>query len=52
MRRPFVVCPGCGAHLDPGERCEDCYGPIEIVRERRIETWASDRAPTSRTPSA
>lgn len=20
----YVVCPGCGDHLDPGERCDTC----------------------------
>lgn len=23
-KKPFVTCPGCGAHLDHGERCDDC----------------------------
>lgn len=22
----YKVCEGCGAHLDPGEICEDCLG--------------------------
>ncbi len=43
MKSYYVTCPTCGAHLDPGERCEDCLGEVVIV-------WASDRA-TSRTPS-
>ena len=21
----FVACPGCGANLDFGEKCEDCH---------------------------
>lgn len=21
----YYTCPTCGANLDPGERCEDCY---------------------------
>lgn len=20
----FKICPHCGAHLDPGEKCEEC----------------------------
>ena len=24
----YTVCPNCGAHLDPGERC-DCEDPDE-----------------------
>ena len=27
----FKVCPNCGAHLDPGERC-DCEDAKEPVR--------------------
>ena len=30
----FTICPRCGAHLDPGERC-DCE---TRKPERRIET--------------
>lgn len=28
------ICPGCGAHLDPGEQCEDCRSEREQRRER------------------
>lgn len=28
------ICPGCGAHLDPGEPCEDCRAEKERRRER------------------
>lgn len=44
MKRYYISCPLCGAHLDPGERCEDCLGPVEIVKERRTSPWVSDRA--------
>lgn len=30
------ICPGCGAHLDPGESCEDC----RLEKERRQERTA------------
>lgn len=30
----FVTCPKCGAHLDPGEKCEDCE---EKAREQELE---------------
>lgn len=26
----YKTCPTCGANLDPGERCEDCY-PCEQI---------------------
>lgn len=32
-KRPYEVCPDCGAHLDHGERC-DCSG--EDKREEAI----------------
>lgn len=29
----YRICERCGAHLDPGERC-DCLPPLVIVRKR------------------
>ena len=34
----YRVCPTCGAHLDPGEICEDCR------REKEKEDAAQDTA--------
>lgn len=33
----YKICPDCGAHLDPGERCE-CegrYAPVDEMEARR-----------------
>lgn len=32
----FKVCPNCGAHLDPGERCdcEDAKEPVQRCEHR------------------
>ena len=31
MSRPYRECPYCGAHLDPGERC-DCQDEEQTIR--------------------
>lgn len=38
MGTPYKVCPNCGSHLDPGERCE-CQDtrPAEAGREAAPE---------------
>ena len=35
----FVECPGCGAHLDPGEKCEECQ-----EREQELTRKAAEMA--------
>lgn len=30
----YNICPGCGAHLDPSEICEDCINEMENKRIR------------------
>lgn len=36
MGKPYRECPNCGAHLDPGERC-DCNNEEQDDRESAVE---------------
>ena len=35
MNRGFYICPVCGCHLDPGEKCDDCRREAEKEREEK-----------------
>ena len=40
-RRPYHECPFCGAHLDPGERC-DCQDEEQTIRPGPERTGAGE----------
>ena len=37
----YRVCPNCGSHLDPGERC-DCKTSERLSYHRQPIPWARD----------
>lgn len=40
----YRVCPNCGSHLDPGERC-DCKTSERLSYHRQPIPWARDSLP-------
>lgn len=40
----YHVCPNCGSHLDPGERC-DCKTSEKPSDHRQADYWARDSLP-------
>lgn len=43
MARPYTVCPNCGSHLDPCERC-DCQKPQNEYKEDEAHDNRSESA--------
>lgn len=43
----YRVCPDCGSHLDPGERC-DCKTFEKPSNHRQLIQWARDSPPAPR----
>lgn len=45
----YRVCPDCGSHLDPGERC-DCKTSEKPSNHRQLIRWARDSPPLRLPP--
>lgn len=42
----YRICPACGAHLDPDEKCDDCQDKKEAAPQQRKRPQEKPSAPS------